>query len=381
MNDLTPIRLAHSTPAIGLEVEAVTGLAGFDTLRADWNELFDRAAAPHQVFQNHALLSAWAKAYAADGQRLTIVTARTGGRLVAMVPLVRRRRLGIDMLQFMGAPIAQFDDMLLDPACGDGVLAAVWSGIERLGADLLQARRIREDGAFWRLGRRETVIFETMEAPFAALSERVEGDQAGPAYSSKDRSNLRRRMRRLGERGVLALGSCPPGAKALKLVEPAIAMKIAALRRQGVYWGTVGRAQFRDFFDHVATDPQSRLLVSSIELDGRPIGIDLSFLCKSVGFGHVLATDGAFEKEGLGQLLVHHVFAEMRKQGATHFDLLAPADSYKMHHADGVKKVESRAYAFTARGRLAAQFGYRLAMPAARKMANWLPGWMMAARG
>jgi hypothetical protein len=52
------------------------------------------------------------------------------------------------------------------------------------------------------------------------------------------------------------------------------------------------------------------LLISIIELDGQPIGLDLSFLCKGVGFGHALATDGAFDKEGLGQLLVHHVFTE-----------------------------------------------------------------------
>ena len=378
MNDLTPLSLARSTPAAGLEVEVVTGLSGFNALRAEWSELFDRAAAPHQVFQSFALLSAWAKAYAGDGRGLTVVTARIGGRLVAAVPLMRQRRFGIDILQFMGAPVAQFDDMLADPACGEDILAAIWAGIERLGADLLQARRIREDGAFWRLGRRETVVFETMEAPYANLLARVESGEPGPAYSSKDRSNLRRRMRRLGERGSLALRSCPPGSEAGNLVEPAIEMKTAALQRQGVYWRTVGCTRFSDFFRHVAADNDSGLRVSSIELDGKPIGVDLSFLCKGVGFGHVLATDGAFEREGLGQLLVHHVFAEMRSHGAARFDLLAPADPYKMHHADGVTRVESRAYAFTPRGRLAAQLGYRLAMPAARRMANWLPGWAMA---
>ena len=72
----------------------------------------------------------------------------------------------------------------------------------------------------------------------------------------------------------------------------------------------------------------------------------------------MLATDGDFEKEGLGQLLVHHVFAEARKAGASRFDLLAPADPYKLHHADGATRVESRTYAFHAKGRLAAQFGY-----------------------
>ncbi|MGE0279315.1 MAG: GNAT family N-acetyltransferase [Rhizobiaceae bacterium] len=368
MIDLSPLRPVHSLPSNEVTVEIVRGLAAFEQLQPEWDALFQRSAVPHQIFQNHAFLRAWAHAYAGDGADLTVVAVWVGGQLVAIAPLVHRRRLGVEVLQFMGAPVAQFDDMLLDDRHADAALEAVHTAIDGLGADLLEARRVREDGAFWRMPGDHPLVFEEMQAPFADLALRVADSQPGQAYSSKDRSNYRRRLRRLGERGKLEFRSIGPGSEAAALATQAITMKAAALRRDGADWGTVGCARFSHFFRHLAADPASGLMASIIELDDHPIGIDLSFICKDVGFGHVLATDGAFDKEGLGQMLVHHVFAEAKANGAGRFDLLAPADPYKRHHADGATRVESHAYAFTAKGRLAAQIGYKLIMPAARKL-------------
>lgn len=367
MNDLTPLRQMRA-PLDAVTVETVRGLDGFARLQPEWNSLFHRWAAPHQIFQSHAFLSAWVEAYANDGAELAVVTFRLHSRLVAVIPLVRRHWLGVDVLQFMGAPVSQFDDMLVDADLAGYVLARIPPALAELGADLLEARRIREDSALWRIPAGMPFVFERMEAPFADLAARVEDSQPGQVYSSRDRSNYRRRLRRLCERGKLQFRSIGPGREAADLAGQAVAMKTAALRRDGVDWETVGCSKFRDFFCRLAHDPRSGLLISIIELDGQPIGLDLSFLCKGVGFGHVLATDGAFDKEGLGQLLVHHVFTEAKAAGASRFDLLAPADPYKRHHSDGVTQVESRAYAFTAKGRLAAQIGYRLVMPAARKL-------------
>ena len=368
MNAFAPLRLDRAPEMAEVTIEIVRGLAGFEALQPEWEALFKRSAAPHQIFQNHAFLRSWARAYAGDGSNLVVVAGRAAGKLVAVVPLVGRRRLGLEVLKFMGSPVAQFDDMLLDEAYAETVLAMIGPAIAGLGADLLEARRLREDGAFWLMPGDAPLVFEEMEAPFADLAVRVADGQPGQAYSSKDRSNYRRRLRRLGERGQLRFRSIGPCGEAVQLAAQAITLKAAALRRDGVDWGTVGCAKFGDFFRYLADDPASSLLVSIIELNGRPIGIDLSFLCKGVGFGHVLATDGDFDKEGLGQMLVHHVFAEVKSKGAARFDLLAPADSYKRHHADGATRVESRAYAFTAKGRLAARVGYRLAVPAARKL-------------
>lgn len=143
-------------------------------------------------------------------------------------------------------------------------------------------------------------------------------------------------------------------------------MKRAFLRRIGVLTSAVNAPEFAHFFEAAAGDASSGMLVSTIELDGRPIAIDLSFICKDTGFGHVLASDPEFEKEGVGNQLVHHVFAAAKTAGAKTFDLLAPADPYKMRHADGATGVQSLLFPFTGLGRLAG-LAYMHGLPAARQ--------------
>jgi hypothetical protein len=85
--------------------------------------------------------------------------------------------------------------------------------LAELRADLLEARRIREDSALWRIPAGMPFVFERMEAPFADLAARVEDSQPGQVYSSRDRSNYRRRLRRLCEARQAQFRSIGPGAK------------------------------------------------------------------------------------------------------------------------------------------------------------------------
>lgn len=345
-------------------IEVLRGRDAFEALKPEWDRLFRRAAKPHQLFQSHPILSAWAKSYPEAGE-VVVVAARELGALVAALPLVMRATLGVKRLHFMGMPVVQFGDMLVDPHSEADTTARVWAAIPDLNADVLEARRIRVDAALWPFRDNATVV-ETMSAPFACLHRRVDGDLPGPAYSGRDKSNLRRRMRRLEERGRVVLTTHASGPAAAELAARAVDMKRRSLHAAGIISPAVKSGGFEAFFRRVASDPECGLIVSTVELDGQPVAIDLSFLCKDTAFGHVLATEPAFHKEGAGSILVHHVFASAKTAGATTFDLLAPADPYKMHHADGETAVESRVYPFTMRGRLFANAFHRLALPAAR---------------
>ncbi len=211
------------------------------------------------------------------------------------------------------------------------------------------------------------VVTEMSQAPFACLSSRVDGGAPGPAYPAKERSNFRRRQRRLAETGALAMTSHRAGEQASLLAARAIEIKRRALKAAGIVSPAVRSCGFETFFRLAAADPRSGLLATAIEIDGQPVAIDLSFLCKSTAFGHVLATEPAMVQKGVGNLLVHHVFATARAAGARTFDLLPPADAYKMHHADATTPVQSAVYPFTARGRLFARAFHGTAIPLARR--------------
>lgn len=377
MNDLTlPDTLIGATGSrrlSGARIEIVSTPQGFLALRREWDELFQRAAEPQQVFQSFEFLETWARHYLDDSLSLHIVLARQNRRLEAIVPLIRQRRFGLEMLRFMGTPVAQFDDAIVAPNISDELRRALWQTITESGAALLEARRVRADAALRRLLPDRSTPVELLEAPFADLETRVDGDGPGGAYSARDRSGYRRRMRRLGDIGEVKSYAVLPGPEAARLAGEAVDLKRAWLSANGLASPTVNDPRFRAFFVDTASTPVSSLRVSAIELGGKPVAIDLSFDCKGRTFGHVIATDAGFEREGLGQLLIHHVFATAKARGSTVFELMTPLDDYKRRHADGLTPVESLIVPFSHRGRLIARTVLKHGLPAAKSIVRRLP--------
>lgn len=358
-----------------LQISVVTDLDGFEALREEWDDLFERAAEPQQVFQRHIFLRHWAQHYLDAGTQLCIVTGRLDGRLVALWPLVRRRKLGLDVLGFMGAPVAQFADVLVEAGGSrHALLEAGWNAVAALGADIFEARRVRADAALCGSAVPSgTCLPGNVQAPFASLSRRVAVDGPGIAYSARERSNYRRRLRRLRERGDITFTEPDPGSTAVAAAAAAITIKRNWLLENAILSPTVMDSRFQAFFEDLAGDPGAGLHVSTIACDGRPIGVDLSFDCKGHTFGHVLATDPGYDREGLGRLLIHRTFAAAAHRGNRVFDLLAPADGYKMQHADGLVAVGDYAFAFSWRGRLIRELVMARLQPMARTWARRLP--------
>lgn len=357
-----------------LALEILSDRTAFEAIKPEWDELFARAGMPHQLFQRHAFLRHWCDHYLDAGSRICILAGRSGGRLAMLWPLVRKRRFGLDILQFMGAPVAQFGDVLIEPgAPRQALLDAGREALGRLGADLLDIRNLRADAAFSRPDA--ALLVQRQEAPFADLALRVAAGGPSAAYPARERSNYRRRLRRLAERGELDYRALTPGAEARELAASAVAMKRAALAQHGIAAPTVADPRFQAFFAALAGDEadEAGLRLSVVTCAGRPIGIDLSFDCKGRSFGHVIASDPAFEREGIGRILIHRTFAGAKARGSAVFDLLAPADPYKLEHADGVVAVLDLAMPLSWRGRLACAFALPRLRPALKAVAKRLP--------
>lgn len=363
-----------TAPALAIEI--LNERTGFEKLKPEWDGLFARAGLPHQLFQSHAFLRHWCDHYLGDDQ-LCIVTGRSAGRLVMLWPLLRRRRFSFDTLHFMGAPVAQFGDVLVEPGeQRERWLERGWGALQRLGADLFEARRLRADAALLQPGRiAHAMLVARQEAPFADLALRVAPDGPSLAYPARDRSNYRRRLRRLAERGEIRFATAMAGPEAAGLAEQAVAMKRAALTQHGIVAPAIADPRFGAFFSALAGDRanDSGLRLSVVHCDRRPVGIDLSFDCKGRSFGHVIASDPGFEREGLGRVLLHHVFASARARGSTVFDLLAPADPYKLEHADGTVAVLDLAVPLNWRGQLACELALPHLRPALKAVAKRLP--------
>jgi len=366
-------------PAIeqAIRIDIVDGMAAFLALREEWDALFERAAGPHQVFQSHAVLRHWAAHYLDARTSLSIVTLRREGRLAMVWPLIRQRRLGLTTLRFMGIPVAQFGDVLMERSADETVLLrAGWRGVGSLGADLFEARKLRSDSTLALSGLlADGSCSERIEAPFADLVRRVGPDGPSQAYATRERSNHRRRLRRLAERGPLAFDTVPPGTEAATLAIEAVAMKQIALERHGIIAPAISDPRFALFFRDLAGDATggSPLRIAVIRCAGQPIGIDLSLDCKGTSFGHVIATHPDHERGGVGGILIHHSFAMAKSRGSTVFDLLGPADAYKHEHADGMTEVSDLVLPLSPKGRILCGLGVQRLRPALKSAAKRLP--------
>lgn len=371
------VEITPSSQLLGdnLQISCVTSLEGFEALHKEWDDLFERTAEPQQVFQRHIFLRHWARHYLDPKTQLCILIGRIDGRLVTLWPLVRRRKLGFDVLGFMGAPVTQFGDVLVEAGENrHALLEAGWNAVASLGADLFEARRVRADAALCgSVIPSGASLPGDVQAPFASLSRRVTADGPGIAYSARERSNYRRRLRRLREHGDITFTEPEPGSTAATAAAAAITIKKNWLLEKAILSPTVMDSRFQAFFEDLAGDPGAGLCASTIACDGRPIGVDLSFDCKGHTFGHVLATDPGYDREGLGRLLIHRTFAAAADRGSRVFDLLAPADGYKMQHADGLVAVSDYAFAFSWRGWLLRELVMARLQPAAKVLAKRLP--------
>ena len=134
-------------------LDLVTTRDGFEALEKDWNALFDRAGRDIQLFQGFNWLWHWANHFLPKageaGPQLAIVTAYLDGRLVMVWPLVSERLGPLTRLSWMGEPVSQYGDLLIDDVPdAQALLRAAWDFVtRRTGASVLKLRKVRDDAA------------------------------------------------------------------------------------------------------------------------------------------------------------------------------------------------------------------------------------------
>ena len=343
-------------------LQVVDTVAGLDALAPEWNDLFARAGRPINVFQTHAFAALWARTYLArDGEtdtdtRLAIVTARVAGRLVLVWPLVIEHQLGLRVLSWLGAPIAQYGDILLDPSRdGAAIVDAAWDSIRtELRPDVVRLRKVRADAAIAphlaRIGAVETCRDEAASVTLAGR----DGQSFETGLSGRARKNRRRLMRRLREQGTVEFERLSGSAAAQALVEAGLAIKRRWLGARGQYSQAFADPRLDRFFGAAAAADATAgagLTVYGLELDGRPISVVLGFACQDRMTLHVIGYDLDVERSGAGVLALEAVLRDCESRGFTAVDLLAPKAAYKMDWADATIDVVDHAVPVSLKGR------------------------------
>src|ERR1035441_6595106 len=97
-----------------------------------------------QGFQAFAWMRSWAVHYADEGTELHIVLGYRRGELALIWPLGARKTPGLHILEFLGEPLCQYHDVLIDADATAGtLLSSALRYLEWLPYDVLALRRGR----------------------------------------------------------------------------------------------------------------------------------------------------------------------------------------------------------------------------------------------
>lgn len=347
----------RASDAVATEFAVVSDRASFDALEAEWSDLFARAGRPEQAFQSFNWLWHWANHYLSRrGATLAVVTARRNGRLVLIWPLVRERHAGLVTLAWMGAPVSQYGDVLIDHVedAADLVVAS-WRYVSAaLAPDLVVLRKVRADAAIapFLAGLGATVT-DRQQAPYLDLASAPDFAAYEARYPAKARKNRRRQQRRLEERGAAGFETHAGGAPARDLALRALELKRAWLSERGLVSPALSDERMSRFIADVADGAShpTGCRVSALKSAGEPAAIEIAFACNGRLLVHVIVYALKFAKTGAGNLLVEECVRQAKRERFERFDLLAPGDAYKMEWADGAVAVDDVAIALTRAGR------------------------------
>ena len=346
--------------------EIVRDEAAFEALKGDWERLYKNAAGAPQPFMTFSWNRHWLKHYHAGqshplGVQLAVVVGRRDGRVAVIWPLATKRMAGMTYLYWMGQPVSQYGDVLVEASGdADALLRESWNVIvSHLAPDVITLRKVRSDAAVAGLLKEKNAMATRCEqAPFVTTADQTSFAVFEQRYSAKTRKNRRRLLRRLEEKGTVEFVHLKGGADAVMLVKRAIGFKKVWLDRRGLISPAVHDQRFEKFFVAASegTADQSCCLVSALMLDGQPCAVLVSLADGKYLAGHIFAYDLQHENAGAGVLLLEQCLNYAVTSGYSTVDLLAPGDTYKYDWCEQQIEVCDWALASSVRGQLFTRF-------------------------
>jgi CelD/BcsL family acetyltransferase involved in cellulose biosynthesis len=339
-------------------MQLIATRAEFAALEAEWNALDARAARPEQMFQSFNWLWHWAQHFAdRDTNKLAIVTIRRNGVLVGVLPLMVERALALKQLSFMGDPVSQYGDALVedDTRASGLVERALRFAIQATRADVVRLAKVRDGSIIAAaLAQFKTSITAAEEAPYIDLTKYPTFDAYQERFSSKARKNRRRLERRLEERGAIELQWNLEGPAGSDATNATLALKRDWLKARGQLSRAFADPRTDAFFAAVCAS-QTRPAGAHVALlrsGGNIANAAISVTSKGTQALHVLAYDQTFDKCAPGVLHVEMLIERAFADGAKTFDFLAPRHDYKNEWADGAVRVADYAVPVTHLGRI-----------------------------
>ena len=350
------------------------GVDVIDALAHDWRALCE--ASPYdEPFYRPEWVRAYVEAFAPDAQVL-IVTVRTRGRLVAVLPLIKETGTigGLPARKLRSASNTHSCryHLVHDAAHAADAIRAVWSALcQEPGWDALEFTDVPRDGALMRLVALadadgcQSHVAPSLSPPYLDLQP-FEGDHERllERTTAKFRSNVRRRMRKLQTHGRVSL--VHSGETRARLDQ---FLQLEGRGWKGAEHSAIGSGPATRAFYAAVAAAAERLGALSwyvLELDGRPIAMFYGVYHR--GRYYLLKTtyDETLSDCSPGQLLTHEALRALLARGCVEFDFLGGVMDWKRDWAPSLRQL-NHVYVFRgAAGRALHALRFRLRPAVAR---------------
>jgi CelD/BcsL family acetyltransferase involved in cellulose biosynthesis len=336
----------HTERASDLPAELTTKLevGGLEVIERNahrWEELCEEAlSAP---FYRPEWVSTYLRAFEPTSEVL-LLTATRGSRLVALLPLVRKRCLyaGIPVTKLTGPAnvhSVRFDVVCSPSPLGEAAIEQLWKLLRRVpGWHVLELPTFPQDGACEKLmacAERDgysTIRLHSHDGPIL----RLEPDRSGRrTWLHGTNRHFRHELRRFSRLLEDEMGGKPEFIRRTD-TDPEVLRKFFALEEAG-WKGKKGTAINSDartltFYEQVARVAASRgnFRLHSLELDGTMAAGAFSVRNGGCFFPLKISYDETLHRGGPGQVLFNAILEECAGNGIAEFYFGGQADRYKM---------------------------------------------------
>lgn len=315
-------RPATGIPPVGWNVAVAQDAAALAALRPQWEDLAAHALEPNPFYESWSLLPALEAEHA--GRELLFVQVWKQGRLDGLFPFVREPR-------FKGLPLSALrswhhaSHMLCTPLVRAGAQAGClqallgWLREDGGGGAAAEFRFLPADGAF--IGAladatRDAPVLAASTAHFTRALLRRQSDTERclvEALSGDSRKTMRRRERRLRERGEVSRVALKPGEDAARWIAEFLALEASGWKGRGgsALASTPGNLRYASAMLAEA-HRRGRLQIVGIDCGGRPVSRCCNLIAGEGSYAWRTAYDERYAEYSPG------VMAEMESVRAFH---------------------------------------------------------------
>ncbi|WP_233800102.1 GNAT family N-acetyltransferase [Paraburkholderia sp. HP33-1] len=348
------------TGTFSREVRVCRSPAEFARLRPAW-ETLDAAYRPGldftfaEVAADHAF---------ARGDTVSVVLVSDGAALVALWPLMIARRGGCRVARTLGCGNDEEygGPLLADPADAR-LYAAALDALRRVEADVLELRMLDREAPLaaalahipqsWVMGA-IPARWRRLDGYSIALSSFATYDAFLATRTESLRGPLRRRAKRLAERGEVEYGWCQSADDAREVLTWLFANKRRWALARGLHTAYLMDDQLRDFFIDLAgrIDLVATPLVFFVKLNGSPVAAAVNIVGPRTIEYYITTYDEAYAAFSVGNLLIDRIVRWAHASGRD-FDFRPYFSIYKERWSNRETWHEHHFVMLTLRGRLA----------------------------